>query len=256
MLPVTTSVAVVASAVIGQAAPAPAAGDVHALLADADADYAHRDEPGKLSDAQRKLDEAVKLAPEDYEVLWRLARQDFWESDDPKLSKDEQSKLGMDAWDWGMKAVAKDPDKVEGHYFAAVGIGNYSLGIGVIKALAKGIEGKFRTQLSAAEKIDPKYLDGGVYNAWGRFYYELPWPKYDAKKCEQNLRKAVEVNPSDLRARVYLADLYVNEGNPKEAKKLIDAVLAAQPGKYDRPEEERSIEMARMRLPEVDKASK
>jgi cytochrome c-type biogenesis protein CcmH/NrfG len=255
MLQPVSCLAVFASAVLAQApgTPATVGDDVASLITAADADYTARNEPGRLADARQKLARARELQPGDYQVLWRLARLDFWRSDDPALSKDEQSRLGKEAWQLGDEAAAKDPSHVEGHYFAAVGLGNYSLGIGVLKALTQGLEGKFKDRLAAAERIDPKYLDGGVFNAWGRFYYELPWPKYDARKSEQNLRRAVELNPADLRARVYLADLYRKEGNRAEAKKLLDAVLAAKPGAYDLPEELRCQQMARQRLPEIEK---
>jgi tetratricopeptide (TPR) repeat protein len=233
-----------------------AADDLQALLAASDAAYAARHEPGKLDEAEARLKDAEKLSAEDYEVLWRLARVGFWRSDDPKLTPEEQSRIGKLAWEVADRAVARAPARVEGHYFATVAMGNYSLGIGVIKALTMGIEGKFKRELSAAEGIDRKYAEGGIYNTWGRFYFSLPWPKYDAKLSEQNLREALAMNPANLRARVFLADLLLEEGNPKEAKRLLDETLDAKPGVYDLAEELRAQEMARLRLPKVEKKLK
>jgi cytochrome c-type biogenesis protein CcmH/NrfG len=141
-----------------------------------------------------------------------------------------------------------NPNGVEGWYFAAVGMGNYSLGIGVLKALGEGIEGKFKERLSRAEKIDPKFFDGGIYNAWGRFYFKLPWPKYDPRHSEQALQKALELNPRNVRARVYLAELYMKEKHPKEARELLEEAAAHQPGSYDPPEERRSVASAKALL--------
>lgn len=228
-------------------------GDLAGLLARADAQWPERDQPGVLDRIRSELEQAQKLAPDDYGVLWRLARLDFWVSDDPKLSDDEKSRIGKRAWELGDRAAAINPNGVEGWYFGALGMGNYSLGIGILKALGEGIEGKFKERLSKAEQIDPKYQEGGIYNAWGRFYFKLPWPKYDAKKSEQNLRKAIQVNPANVRARVFLSELYTKEGHPKEARKLLEEALAREPGAYDAPEERRSQQRARELLAEMKK---
>jgi tetratricopeptide (TPR) repeat protein len=227
--------------------------DLPALLARADADWSHRDEPGRMDSMREALDKAEAAAPNDYGVLWRQARTYFWASDDPTLKNDEKSRLGKRAWDYGDRASAVNPAGVEGWYFAAVGMGNYSLGIGILKALGEGIEGKFRERLSKAEKIDPKFFDGGIYTAWGRFYFKLPWPKYDARRSEQALQKSLEINPEHVRARVYLADLYLKEGHPQEARALLQEAAAHKPGSYDAPEERRSQAQARQQLADTKK---
>ncbi|GEJ59270.1 hypothetical protein AMYX_40110 [Anaeromyxobacter diazotrophicus] len=230
---------------------APEGQDVATLVSRSDEQWKVRDEPGVLDQMRAELERAQKLAPDDYGVLWRLARLDFWVSDDPALPEEDRSRLGKRAWELGDRAAAVNPNGVEGWYFAALGMGNYSLGIGILKALGQGIEGKFKERLSKAEKLDPRYHEGGVYNAWGRFYFKLPWPKYDAKKSEQNLRKSIQLNPSNVRGRVYLAELYIKEGHPKEARKLLEEALAHEPGAYDAPEERRSQKRARELLAEL-----
>lgn len=216
-----------------------------ALLAQVDDAWTRRDEPGAMEGIRSRLEQAERAAPQDYGVLWRLAQLYFWLSDDPSLSDDQRSQLGKKSWDYGERATAANPDRVEGWYFAAVGMGNYSLGIGILKALGQGIEGKFRERLSKAESIDPSYFSGGLFTAWGRYYFKLPWPKYNARKSEQMLRKALRVNPDNVRARVFLAELYEKEGHPKEARKLLQEAIAHQPGSYDPPEERRAQRLAR-----------
>jgi tetratricopeptide (TPR) repeat protein len=240
-----------AEAQVSAARPAEGPKDVASLVAQSDAQWKERDQPAVLDRIRAELEEAHQQAPDDYGVLWRLARLDFWVSDDPTLSDEERSRLGKRAWELGDRATAVKPDGVEGWYFAALGMGNYSLGIGVLKALSQGIEGKFKERLSKAEQLDPTYQEGGIYNAWGRFYFKLPWPKYDAKKSEQYLLKALKVNPANVRGRVFLADLYRKEGHPKEARKLLEQAVAHEPGAYDAPEERRSQRQARELLEEL-----
>jgi len=234
-------------------AAAPRAGDaprqgVVADLAQADALYERRDAPGALDELRSRLEEAEKLAPNDYEVLWRLARLYFWLSDDPAIPNGEKSKLGKRGWEYGERAIAANPARVEGYHFAAAGMGNYSLGIGIFRALREGIEGKFKDRLSHAEKIDPGYQKGAIQTAWGRFWFKLPWPKYDAKKSERALLAALKMNPDNVRAHVYLAELYHKERYEKEARAELERAAAGEPGRYDAPEERRMQRVAREEL--------
>jgi tetratricopeptide (TPR) repeat protein len=213
-----------------------------------DAAWLHRDEPGALDRLRAELESAEKETPGDYETLWRSARLYSWLSDDPAISDDEKSRLGKIGWEIAEKAVAADGSRVEGWHYAAVNMGNYSLGIGILKALSKGIEGKFKDRLSHAEKIAPTFSDGAIPTAWGRFWFKLPWPKYDGKKSEQALQEALRQNPDNVRARVYLADLYLKEDEDEKARAELERAAAAEPGRYDAPEERRYQALARQRL--------
>lgn len=231
------------------AAPAePAAEAIEALLSRADALYAHRDEPGAQAELERLLAEASRRAPADYGVLWRRAQLQFWISDDPLLPAEEKSKLGRACWEVADQATQAQPARVEGWFYAAGCMGNYALGIGVLRALTQGIEGKFKERLGKAEAADPVFQSGAIPTAWGRFYYELPWPKYDAGKSEQRLRDALGHNPRNVRALVYLAELFRKEGKPEEAARLLASAVARPPGAYDAPEERRWQARARALL--------
>ena len=91
----------------------------------------------------------------------------------------------------------------------------------------------------------------GVDTGWGRFYDKLPWPKRDRKKAQEHLRRAIEVNPAALRARVYLASSYLASDRPAEAKRLLEEVAAAPLGRYDAAEERRAKALASGMMPEV-----
>ncbi len=218
------------------------------LLQRADALYARRDEPGVQEELAKLLDHAAQRAPADYRVLWRRAQLQFWISDDPLLPAEEKSKLGHACWEVADEAAKVGPGKVEGWFYAAGCMGNYALGIGVLKALTQGIEGKFKERLSRAEAVDKAFQSGAIATAWGRFYYELPWPKYDAGKSEQRLRDALSMNPGNVRALVYLAELFRKEGKAEEAGRLLESALARKPGAYDAPEERRWQARARALL--------
>jgi tetratricopeptide (TPR) repeat protein len=230
------------SAATARAAPAEA---VASLLKAADAAYADRADPAALQVVQEKLEAAERVAPDDFGVLWRLARLYFWLADDPAVGEEQKSRLGKKGWDYGERAAKARPERIEGWYYAAAGMGNYALGIGVLKAMREGIEGKFKDRLSRAEKIDAGFQSGAIQTAWGRFWFKLPWPKYDGKRAERALRAALERNPDNVRARVYLSELYRKEGKRGRAREEIEKAAAAEPGRYDEAEERRWREVAR-----------
>jgi hypothetical protein len=126
-----------------------------------------------------------------------------------------------------------------------------------MRALAAGLEGKFRERLGRAEQIAPGYNHGGIGVAWGRFYEKLPWPKRDRGKAVESLRKVIDkVNPNNLRARVFLADTLAQEGKPQESKQLLDQVAAAPLGRYDAAEERRAKALGQGLTPSVTKMLK
>jgi tetratricopeptide (TPR) repeat protein len=224
--------------------------DVAALLARADAAYARRHDPAELAAVGKTLEEAERLAPDDYEVLWRLARLQFWLADDPSRRKEEKSRFGKRGWDYGERAIRANPNRVEGWHYAAAGMGNYALGIGILSALRQGIEGKFKDRLSHAEKLDSNFSDGAIQTAWGRFWYELPWPKRDERKSRRALEDALKRNPDNVRAHVYLADTLQKTGRSREAREQLEKAAAGTPGRYDEAEERRWQEVARRKLAE------
>jgi hypothetical protein len=231
------------------AAPAPT--PLAALLAEADAAFAVRDQPGKMDADLAATRKAEKIAPNDYEVLWRLARHHYWLADDPEISNDEKARIGKITWDYGDRATQANPARVEGWFFASSGVGMYSLGISIVTALFDGMESKFLDRLKKAQAIDPSFFEYGADVAWGRYWDELPWPMHSSDKSEIAYRKAMASSSKNLRARVYLAELRAKEDDPAEAKQLLQAVLAARPGAYDAPEERRAQALARAALAKI-----
>jgi hypothetical protein len=223
-------------------------------LARVDLLHHRRDDRAALAEERQLIDVAVARAGKDYGVLWRAARFYFWLSDDPSVASEQRSKLGKLGWELGERAIAANPNQPDGYYWAAASMGNYALGLGVMKALTMGMEAKFKDRLTRAGQLSPNYQHGGIDLAWGRFYEKLPWPKRDRKRAEAYLRRAlIQSNGDNLRALVYLADTLAHDDRSAEAKKLLEQVAAATPGRYDPPEERRAKALAAGMLADLTK---
>jgi Tetratricopeptide repeat len=207
------------------------------VLATLDTLHARRDDPGALREARRLADEALAHAPNDYGTLWRAARVLFTESDDKRRSESDRSALAKQAYDLAQRAIAVNPNDVAAQYWAALSIGNYGESMGVVRALANGIEGKFKRPLERATALDASYDHGAIPVVWAAYYLELPWPKRDRGKAAQELKQALQINPDNLRARLYQARIAADEGHKDEARALLAAIAAAPVGRYDPPEE-------------------
>jgi hypothetical protein len=216
-------------------------------LADWDDLWKRRSDPAALTRLEQILEDHVGVDPEGFETNWRQASLIAWEADGEPDGSQEKAAKGKNAWEAGDKAVRANQNDVRGHYYAGVGVGLYSEGVGVLTALSQGLEGKFRERLLAALRINKDYLDGAPQVVWGRYFYKLPWPKRDLDESIKVLRIAVRTHPNNWRAKLYLADsLILNqlEGQDDEAHQLVDQILAA-PGGRDLPEETRIKERAR-----------
>lgn len=202
---------------------APAAAATPGQLSALDAQMAQRADPATARALDAALTQALQAAPQDYALLWRAARMKAWLADGAE-GKAKQA-LGKEAWTLGDRAVAADPTRVEGHYWAAAGVGTYAQGLGVVSALGQGVEGKFNARLDKALAIDPDYERGSPRIAKGRYHYELPWPKRDLGASARLLREAAERHPENLRAHLYLAETLLKQDKPKEAQASIAKVL-------------------------------
>ncbi|TMA26171.1 MAG: tetratricopeptide repeat protein [Deltaproteobacteria bacterium] len=197
-----------------------------------------RDQPGMEKKLNEILHQQLAADPGSFEANWRLASLFNWQADGAK-GGDFKAALGKAAWQAGDKAILAKPEDVRGHYQGGTGIGLYSEGVGILTALAQGLEGKFRDRLLAALRIDKDYLDGAPQVVWGRYFYKLPWPKRDVAESIKVLSEALRAHPNNLRAKIYLADSLAEDGKAAEAKQLIEEVLQAKAG--DNPPEEKRL---------------
>ena len=176
---------------------------------------------GKALDAIPLYEEARKLGADEFDVEWRLASTYFWAGENTK-DKEKLIEYGTKGVAHAEKAAKLKPDRVEGNYYSAVCWGTLSHGKSILWALGQGVEKKFKDAITKAKEIDPKFEDGAPLNAFGRFYYELPWPKRDLAKSEKLLKTNIEAVPCNLRTHVYYAETVLAIGDKIDGKSAND----------------------------------
>ena len=174
-----------------------------AQLARIDDLHRRRDDQAAWAEEQQLVQATLARAPNDYGTLWRAARLYFWLSDDPSVTSDQRSKWGQQGWDLAERAIAVNPNDVAGHYWAAVNMGNYALGLGVMKALARGMEGKFKERLKRAGELGPQYEHGSDRRRLGPLLRQAALAQARSEKgAAAPARRAAGAPGQPARARV------------------------------------------------------
>ncbi len=112
---------------------------------------------------------------------------------------------------------------------------------GIVLATKAGIDGGLgalgeakaaRSSLEAAEKIDPKALNGSVYTSLGSLYYKVPgWPVGfgDDDKAKAYLEKALAMNPDGIDPNFFYGEFLYEDGDYAHAKTALEHGLQAPP---------------------------
>ena len=199
--------------------------------------WAERRDPAKAEEALRLATAALAESPDAPDRMFWKARLLLWVGDsatDPK----ERKRFGRAAWDVGDRLARAKPEWVAGHYFAAVGIGLYCSGAGILSALAEGLDSKFNERLERALALDPRFERQGPRLAKGRYFFEMPWPKRSLAKSAVWYQHALADDPQNLRAMAWLAETLWREGDIAAALTQLARVHEGHI-EGDLPEEER-----------------
>ena len=228
--------------------------DAATAVASFDALWKTRDSSESLAAFGALSTEALQKAPNDYDVLWRVARMKWWFADG-EANAVKKRDLGKAGWDLAEKALKVKPGGGEAHYYVALNIGAFSQAVGVFKALTMGLEPKFLDNLEAARKVNQAFDRHGFSTAKGRYWWELPWPMRNLGNAKEELGNALRAQPEHLRVMVYLADVFLTDGDAKKAKEYNDAVLAGSVD-YDPPEGRRMKAWAKAQATKIAEALK
>ena len=223
--------------------------DVTTLLPEGDRLWEQRMEKKNFDASLLLYKKALENDSVNYEVNWRISRSYFWLSDQLGDSEGEEHKsIGELGMQYGRAAVQQHPSGIEGHYYYALNLAQYGLGISIVKALLQGVGAEYEDHLKTVLKINRGYDDGGALRAMGRYFFKLPWPKRDLKRSIEFLKEANRIAPWSCRGHVYLAESFLKSGERDLAKGELITAIRAEGNPAKEVDQARWKESARMML--------
>ena len=206
--------------------------DISVLMREGDALWVKRQDMDKARASIDSYKKVLEVDAKSYEAYWKIARAYFYMGDllpETKEMRDQHIKLGLEGMQYAKKAVELNPQGVEGHYYYTLTLGQYGIGISIIKALAKGLGSKYEEHIEKALEIDRNYDNAGPLRAVGRYWYQVPWPKRDLKKSIHYLKEGVVSASINVRGHIYLAESYLKAGEKELARKYLQKALEILP---------------------------
>jgi Flp pilus assembly protein TadD len=229
--------------------------DVEQLLAQGLAQDARFDTAGAL----QTFLQAEKLAPNDANVLYRIAREYALSMNDT-ASTDEQRSRGEQALGYAKRAVAADPNNAQAHLAAAICYGRLSSLVDTRTRI--GYSRLIKEQVDAAVALDPK--DDYAYHVLGVWNYELAGlspllrgmarviygtvPDASYEDAVRDFQKAVELAPERVSHHVELGRTYAALGKKDLARKELNLALSLSDHEKDDAESKRRARAALQKL--------
>lgn len=198
---------------------------VSAQQDDPDALYRNRETRADAERAALIWQARLAADAQDFDAAWKLARAFYWLGTHgrPQPERKDALEAGLAA---GRRAVALDPARPEGHFWIAANMGALAESFGLRQGLRH--RGAIRDALETVLRLDPGFQQGSADRALGRWYYKVP-PLFggDKKKSEAHLRKALVYNPQSVITRVFLAETLLSLNRKHEARRELEAAIAA-----------------------------
>lgn len=206
--------------------------DTSSLMRDADLLWEQKEQAGKVEAAIEIYKKILSVDEKNFEACWKIARG-YSSLGDRLPGTKETKKFRKEAGQAGMlyaeKSLELNSQSLEGHYYYAFSLSQYSIGVGSFMTIAKGIDRKFEKHMKAAYKINRFYDNAGPLRGLGRYFYYLPWPKKDLEKSIQFLKEAAAYTPNNIRTNVYLAESYLERGEKQLAHTYLKKAAGTTP---------------------------
>ena len=211
----------------------------------ADALFKQRADVSKLREAVNLLAQARNPDGRSYEIEWRFAQDNYFLG---KRSGDEkQSEKAFESGAAAGKIASRiSPDKPEGYFWQGANLGEQARRAPLTKGLMS--VGDIRDAMNKVIEIEPDYQGASAYDALAEIELATRLTGGDAKKAIDYLEKAIRIEDDNSNLRLHLAEAYLADNRPPDAKKQLEFVLKMKPNPEYLPEYEESQKEARKLL--------
>ena len=191
-------------------------------VADSDALFSYGEDPARDLQALATLTGALVTDAHNYQMLWRAARAYYLVGDD--ASDREKQRYFERGIEMGQRAVAQQPDGVEGHFWLAANYGGLSEIQGIWQALQ--LVKHVRTEMETALRLQPDYENGNAYRALGEIARQLPGVLGgNLKRAIAYFEQGLRVAPQNMRLKLALAKAYLEAGQREASQQLLAEIL-------------------------------
>jgi Tfp pilus assembly protein PilF len=164
------------------------------------------------------LEQALARDAKNYQLLWRTARACYYVGDGAaKKEKLGYFERGIAA---GQRAVAEQPNGVEGHFWLGANYGGYS----AFKALLT--VKKIRAEMETVLRLNAAYEEGRAYLALGELDRQLPrLLGGNINRAISYLEQGLKLTPQNMEMKLALAEAYFDSGRREDARRQLQEIL-------------------------------
>lgn len=206
--------------------------DVDSLISKADTLH----EQEKYDKVYDVMKQAEAKAPEDFEVVWRLARANFDISDNT-TDEDVISEHLYEGFSYAKKALEMNPNRAESHKWYGILIGR----VGEIEGTKQKIKNSYKVAEHTKKAIELDPEDAANYHVMGRWHFtlaDLSWverqvasviyakpPQASFEEARNYFQTAIDKDPEDIRNYVWLGKTMEALDNESGARKAYQDAL-------------------------------
>ena len=223
--------------------------DIETLMQASEAHYHLREQESELLKAIETYQQVLDIDPTKYEAAWRLAKAYWYRGNFSSGDKLPFFEKGIEA---GRNAVQIAPDRCEGHFWLGINLAVSAESGGVFRAL--GMVDDVKAEIQKAMEITENCECGGPQRVLGKLHARLPFFKGGSKtKAIEFLKKSLQLCPQDTQSRIFLAEIYIDEGKNGYARQFLRQVLDQEPDPEWIPETKQNKIVAEKMLRDLQK---
>jgi tetratricopeptide (TPR) repeat protein len=218
------------------------------LVSKADEYYQLRENKEDLQKAIEDYGEALKNDPKNYEAAWRLAKARWYEGNFSGAS--DRKSIFTKGVEAGKQAVEINPNGCLGHFWYGVNVALQAETSGMFDAL--GLIDTVKDEMKRTLELDPNCECGGPQRVLGKLYSKIPFFKGGSKsKAISYLNESLSLCSGDTQSRIFLAEIYIDDGKKSLAIQQLELVLKQEPDPNWVPETRANQKIAEKMISEL-----